>query len=1680
MREAMRGRKGRSMQVGGNWLRCGMAAIALCALLGALQANAKPKLPITNAASSVSTPELDYTTRIHPSQGIQSLGNNAFGEIAEPLTGALTFLQTDAAMPGIGPDLMIHRGFDVAHEGSIYWPHIGNFADWLLELPRITTVLYSDNQNAFTILNAPPHGTWYGSGSTPTTSRCTAFGAPPVYNPGGGITIDSALWWQGVQLVLPGEGTQELLARAADNTLAPSVSFGLNGSPAFPLVTTQHWMIGCLPTTANGEAGEGFFAVAPNGTQYTFNWLVYDFIPPTTLPTPYEDYNPFQRIRASLLVTHIQDRFGNALTFHYSGRTLTEISASDGRDLTISYRSDTAADPLFAVYYINTITLQPTAGAPRIWTYNYTGLTGAPLSQVDLTTVTLNSVTLPDGSAWSFAMGTLNNICGIVAQDAYPFDLPPAGCVAASSIDDRHFTGSITAPSGLTGTFTVEKLAHARTGGPPGGLGVQEYAGRYNPCARQFASLIAKSYAGVAVNDSWSYAYAPAIPISGDGRTQACNPTASATVTITQPDNTTTVETYDNTWGATETDLQRIDDGATLTAGVVTSATRTRNWTFASASAGPFPALIGTAPELFVNYDRLQTLRPLATRTIAQDSDTYSWSASAYDGYGNPVGITRSNSTGQSRTDSLMYFYDIAHWVLGQTQTRVNTDTGVTELNQTFDTAALLHTRAQNGQTLQTYVWNAQGLLSSATDGKSHTIGFSNYLYGVPQTITYPDSNTKTIGVDAFGDVTSITDETNAVTNYGYDAMGRLNSITYPAGDDVAWNSTSLSFAPVATSEFGLPAGHWKQTVTTGTGVASTYFDGRWRPVLTRAVDTANVSGTQTTTLRQFDYMGRTTFTSYPQRTITIPSSVNGVGSVYDVLGRITSTTAASELGPLTTQIQYLFGIRKQVTDPRNYITTTTYEAFDTPNDAVPINIASPEGVTVAMTRDVLGKPTAITRSGTYNGSPLSATRSYVYDSYQRLCKTIDPERGATIQDYDAANNVAWVASGLALPSTTSCDRSSVTAAQKATNTYDARNSLLGTTFGDGSPSLGYTYTADELPWTVTSNGSTWTYLYDKRRFLQSETLALGTSSYALAYAYDTNGYTQQLTYPDNTSVSYAPNALGTPSQVGSYATAVTTLPNGAVAGFTYGNGIAHALTQNTRTLPSESKDTGVIDDVVVYDENANVASITDQQRNVSTRSLGYDGLNRLTSAQASNLWGVASYTYDPLDNLRTSSVGTRSETHLYDAATNRLTGLSGTQSWGFSYNARGNLIQRSSQAFVFDLADRLTQATGKATYSYDGFGRRTRVAENSGTSRVQMYDHSGQLRYASCTGSAGCTTPGGDRIFANGFETPTVSTFTTRYISLNRHLIAEDGTNGVAYVHTDGLGSPIATTSPTKTVTSRSYYEPYGASTTNGYNDAPGFAGHVSDADTGLSYMQARYYDPISARFLGIDPIATNGATASNFNRYAYVSNNPYSGVDPDGREGPSGGGQEGIGVAEEQVIDETLCRTEACFNQSLSKGIGSLQKGIGTGVNIVDKAMVEVVQTAPLMMIPVVGELREIEVTAQAVGDASAVAKVVPALRQQYVDAVAKLVDSASGLRGVGATSEDIARALHAERNALKLQYRQLSPADLVKKFEQRNIDKYGNPLGPSIDQLRAQGKTWDQIIESATRPGGEDLGY
>ncbi|MCG3190492.1 MAG: hypothetical protein LKCHEGNO_03225 [Burkholderiaceae bacterium] len=261
----------------------------------------------------------------------------------------------------------------------------------------------------------------------------------------------------------------------------------------------------------------------------------------------------------------------------------------------------------------------------------------------------------------------------------------------------------------------------------------------------------------------------------------------------------------------------------------------------------------------------------------------------------------------------------------------------------------------------------------------------------------------------------------------------------------------------------------------------------------------------------------------------------------------------------------------------------------------------------------------------------------------------------------------------------------------------------LARALAHGSPGIGRSYTGDSLPLQVWSNGTTWTYSYNNRRLLSGETLNVAGADYGFSHAYDAHGHRSVLSHGAGTGgavVDYAPNALGQPTRAGGWATNASYHPDGALAGYTLGNGSVFSMTPNARGLPERWRYSGVLDDSYVYDANDNVSAITDlHEGGATSRSMGYDALDRL--AWANGPWGSASFDYDGLDNLRHSVVGARSLSHSYDSA-NRLTSLSGTQSVGFAYNANGNVTQRGAQGYVFDIGNRLSAASGIASYVAD------------------------------------------------------------------------------------------------------------------------------------------------------------------------------------------------------------------------------------------------------------------------------------------------------------------------------------------------------------------------------------------
>jgi len=496
------------------------------------------------------------------------------------------------------------------------------------------------------------------------------------------------------------------------------------------------------------------------------------------------------------------------------------------------------------------------------------------------------------------------------------------------------------------------------------------------------------------------------------------------------------------------------------------------------------------------------------------------------------------------------------------------------------------------------------------------------------------------------------------------------------------------------------------------------------------------------------------------------------------------------------------------------------------------------------------------------------------------LYKTVEPETGATVQWYDAAGNVAWRASGLNLPGGGGCHENSVAAARKAAFQYDFMDRLTATTYGDGSPGVSRTYWPDGKEKSNTTAQWTWTMDYNNRRLLTRETYAYPVvapgETYPISRIYNAYGDQQRMDYWGGISVDYAPNALGQPTRASGFAEAVTWHPNGALAGYTRpGTNPARTFSMqlNARQLPQAWFETGVMNDTFIYDQNGNVTGITDNYSGLNTRSMGYDALDRLTTANG--VWGGGSYGYDGLDNLRTSTVGARSLTHQFDPGTQRLTGLAGSQNVSFGYDVQGNITSRSagsaSLGFVFDIGNRMTRAenvpgVGTVQYTYDGNGRRAWAAYPEGRHRGFAYGLDGKLLIV------------GDTV--NG-------RIADWYIHLGDRQIGQINLRaGAEFVHTDYLGSVVARSTVGGVLeATRTRYEPYGRVSSGFEPVGSGYTGHVNDADTALIQMQQRYYEPLAGRFLSVDPVVTDASTGGGFNRYAYVGNNPYGFTDPTGR---------------------------------------------------------------------------------------------------------------------------------------------------------------------------------------------------
>ena len=240
-----------------------------------------------------------------------------------------------------------------------------------------------------------------------------------------------------------------------------------------------------------------------------------------------------------------------------------------------------------------------------------------------------------------------------------------------------------------------------------------------------------------------------------------------------------------------------------------------------------------------------------------------------------------------------------------------------------------------------------------------------------------------------------------------------------------------------------------------------------------------------------------------------------------------------------------------------------------------------------------------------------------------------------------------------------------------------------------------------------------------------------------------------------------------------------------------------------------------------------------------------------------------------------TGTLGTVQSTNTYTYGNaewgDQLTGFNGT---AITCDALGNPLSYyngSSYAFTWQKGRTLATATKggvTSTYTYNADGIRTKKTVGSTTTEYVL---------------------NGSQILAE-----------KRGDTVIRYLYDENGLpigmifNGTTYLYEKNLqGDVIGIYTTDGTKVAWYYYDAWGKSIKSSY--ASGYSaicsgnpfryrGYYYDTETGFYYLQSRYYDPTTGRFLNADGYLSTGTGFVGYNMYAYCNNNPISRIDKNG----------------------------------------------------------------------------------------------------------------------------------------------------------------------------------------------------
>jgi RHS repeat-associated protein len=755
--------------------------------------------------------------------------------------------------------------------------------------------------------------------------------------------------------------------------------------------------------------------------------------------------------------------------------------------------------------------------------------------------------------------------------------------------------------------------------------------------------------------------------------------------------------------------------------------------------------------------------------------------------------------------------------------------------------------------------YNADGEAATMTDAAGHVTTYAYDGDGQQVKETEPGGSVLTTSYDADGNVTSQVNAAGKATTYAYDALGRVASTTTPLGAVTTYGYDAAGHRTSETDAAGRVTSSTYDADGDLTGVS--YSDGTTSPVTytynAAGQRTSMTDGTGTTTYSR-DADGRTTGVtdgagepvSYEYDPAGLPTTIrypngqdvtqgyNGAGeltSVQDWLGNTTDFSYNQD-GDLTSEAY-----------PNGVAALTTYNKDDQVT-----SIADKSGASMlasfTYTRDGLGQVTADAESGAVSG-----TQSY---SYTQLSQLSSSSSGA--YSYDAAGDLTAQPGG-------------------EQQTFNADGQLTATTVPapvKAGPAEAGSWSASEL-----TKGSSVTSPV-------VTTKAAGELLLAFVSVDGPAGKTQEVTMVTGGGLTWklvtrSDGQQGTAEVWQAYATGI--LSNVKVtADFRYGGydgaiivaafsgaqdaAGAHATGANSTGAPAVMLKTTGTDSVIwAVGEDPSLATSRTADSGQSLALQVDDAKGKATFwAQRTGVIAAAGTSVKTGD---TSPTGDK-----WNLAAVEVLAAIPSATASYSYDKTGDLVQAGPTTLGYNQADELT--------SY-------------GTTTTDAYNGDGLLMSKTVSG---ITT---DFAWNTTASTPLLIAAGTTYYLYGpggRPIEQLTGTTP-SYLLADQSGGTRLITSSTGAVTGTYTYSAYGtvAKHTGTATTALQFDGQYTDAESGLQYLRARYYDPAIGQFLTLDPLVS--ATGQP---YGYASDNPVNLQDPSGADdifGPGpGAGSDGV----------------------------------------------------------------------------------------------------------------------------------------------------------------------------------------